>query len=185
MKKNYIIVFVFIILCILIFGRPADFSFEKHVEDMVMENHYEGIEEILAVIEFDDAQFGLSLIKCSENRSLIYLSSILFDKKERFSALSHGGSYPIIHTKTEDENGYKWVYKGVDVVFLDHKYGSARDFDYHFGLIDGVVDEVKYGDKVVQSKSVSLYYMDEDVSVTLWALPLEHDTDFDISKLTY
>lgn len=181
MKKLLII----IISSLMLYACSSETSFYDIVyRDMVRDSDvYEDVTEVLAVIESDDAEIGLAMLSTKYDYDVLVLCSNMYDKKGVILTKSHGTTDPVVYRYEDDKRIWsQWITWGDD---LDHEYDSARDFDYHFGLIDGIVDDVKYDGKAVRSESVSFYYLDEDVSVTLWVLALEHDTDFDMNKLTY
>ena len=166
------------------------------MNDMVEQNQYEGVEQILTVLEFEDAEIGLSMVKTSEDESDLFLSSRLFEMKGTSSNVFHGKHYPVRVTKVSEVKGenedeevegstkayWEEVINGQSEDFVA---GSTKNYDYYFGLLDGAANDITYNGKPVRSETLSFRYGDENVQVTLWVLAQEHDLGFDSAGLVY
>lgn len=175
---------------------PTGTTFEDYMNDMVEQNQYEGVEQILTVLEFEDAEIGLSMVKTSEDESDLFLSSRLFEMKGTSSNVFHGKHYPVRVTKVSEVKGenedeevegstkayWEEVINGQSEDFVA---GSTKNYDYYFGLLDGAANDITYNGKPVRSETLSFRYGDENVQVTLWVLAQEHDLGFDSAGLVY
>lgn len=68
---------------------------------------------------------------------------------------------------------------------MNYKDQEIDDYKYVWGLIDGKVQYVKYQGKKVKFMINSFNYLDEDVTLTLWAIQLDKNEKFHYNRLNF
>lgn len=138
----------------------------------------ESIDEVLGYMTFSKMRIGLSLINEKNGDKVLYLSSLFHD---------FGINDPIKYTRDIDNRciWYEWLLNVGEDDPLNYKDQEIDDYKYVWGLIDGKVQYVKYQGKKVKFMINSFNYLDEDVTLTLWAIQLDKNEKFHYNRLNF
>lgn len=138
----------------------------------------ESIDEVLEYMTFSKMRIGLSLINEKNGDKVLYLSSLFHD---------FGINDPIKYTRDIDNRciWYEWLLNVGEDDLLNYKDQEIDDYKYVGGLIDGKVQYVKYQGKKVKFMINSFNYLDEDITLTLWAVQLDKNEKIHYNRLNF
>lgn len=178
MKRKIVFVLVSLVLC----ACSTKITFRDYVEEFVeKDDTILEIDEIITTIDFDDAKFGISIIKNKNNEAILYLSSMLIDENQDIEFDYHGNHIPLSFYREDNKRIWTWYNLKNDI--FKYEEDETSNHKYIYGILDGKKNSLTYNNKDVKKKVIEFNYMKEKVYITFWIIQLENGEVFSLDKL--
>lgn len=176
--------FCVIALVMMLSGCGVDLSFKTFVQDVLdTSDIYESIDEIIGYIEFEDAKFGVSMAKTFDEEEVLLLSHMYIDESSYFYSSTHGDHMPLAYEIVDHQRIWYEALMDGNIYYYDED--ETTNYKYVSGILDGRVDNIAYEGGSLKQALFTFYYLSSDVEITLWAVQLDKNKQFDIDRLQY